>query len=120
MTATGANNIGGFAGLNLGTIDNSTSTGAVTGGANSIVGGFVGANAAFANFSPGLIPISSFPVGTVNNSTASGIATGGAGSTVGAQIATTSPGTLPFGARPELRRHDVRDLPHRRAGRIAD
>ena len=97
VTATGANNIlGGFAGLNLGTIDNSTSTGAVTGGDNSIVGGFVGANAAFANFSPGLISASSFPAGTVNNSTASGNATGGAGSTVGAQIAATNPGTLPI------------------------
>ena len=95
VTATRANNIlGGFAGLNLGTIDNSTSTGNVTGGANNIVGGFVGANATFVNFSPGIIPYSSFPGGTVNNSTATGNATGGSGSTTGAQIATTSPGTL--------------------------
>jgi subtilisin family serine protease len=84
---------GGFAALNLGAIDPSMSAGDVTSGPNSIVGGFVGANAAFNNFPPGQVP-GSFPVGTVSSDSAgTGFASGGPGSIVGAQVGQNFPTT---------------------------
>jgi hypothetical protein len=64
----------------------------VTAGANSIVGGLVGANAAFSNFPPGLLPESSFPAGTISfDSFATGSASGGPGSTVGSRVGQNNP-----------------------------
>jgi subtilisin family serine protease len=81
-------------GLNFGTIDPSSSAGNVTTGANGIVGGLVGANAAYVNFSGGLILGSSFPIGTISSdSLATGPASGGPGSTVGPQVGWTYPTT---------------------------
>jgi filamentous hemagglutinin family protein len=86
------NVMGGFVGLNLGLIDPSSSSGNVVGGQNSIVGGFVGANAAFGNLPAGLIPGSAFPTGTISSdSFGTGSASGGSGSTVGQQVAANRP-----------------------------
>jgi filamentous hemagglutinin family protein len=98
VTAPGANNImGGLVGMNAGWIDPSTSAGNVTGGPNSLVGGFVGANVTFTNFAAGLVPGSTFPVGTISpGSFGTGTATGGPGSTVSPQVASNNPsGSVP-------------------------
>ena len=79
VTSSGANStVGGLVGANEGTITDSTASGAVTSsGASSTVGGFVGANA-----------------GTITDSTASGAVTSsGANSTVGG-FAGASTGTI--------------------------
>jgi filamentous hemagglutinin family protein len=92
VTGTGTHDvIGGFVGANFGSIDSSSASGNATGGSNSAVGGFAGANARFINFSAGSIPGSSFPVGTITNSTATGAASGGPGSTVDPFIALNDP-----------------------------
>ena len=45
MTGTTESYLGGFVGVNLGTIEQSIATGSVTGiGARDVIGGFVGAN----------------------------------------------------------------------------
>jgi filamentous hemagglutinin family protein len=86
VNAPGANNvIGGFVGLNLGLIDPSFSTGNVSGGPNSIIGSFVGANATYGNFPDGLLPVSTFPTGTISpDSNGTGTVNGGTGPQVGA------------------------------------
>jgi len=94
VTGTGTRNIlGGLVGLNFGLIDPSTSSGNVTGGTDSLVGGFVGANAKYTNFPPGSIPgLTTFPVGTISpDSHGTGTATGGNGSTVSPQVASNYP-----------------------------
>src|SRR5262249_11999162 len=93
VAGTGAHNVaGGLAGLSLGTIDSSSASGSVSSGANSIVGGLVGANATFINFAPNLLPPSSFPVGTISpDSSATGAVSAGPGSTVGARVGITNP-----------------------------
>ena len=85
VSGSGSQNFaGGLVGLNFGTIGPSSSSGDTTSGPNSVVGGLVGANAAFApfnNLSNGVIP-GSFPIGTVSSeSLATGSASGGPGST---------------------------------------
>jgi filamentous hemagglutinin family protein len=82
VTGTGAHNVaGGLVGLNFGFIDPSHSTGDVTSGPDSIVGGFVGANAAIR------LPDGMQFVGTVSpDSYGTGTATGGPGSKVGPQV----------------------------------
>ena len=92
VVGTGSQNVaGGLVGLNLGLIDPSTSSGNVISGADSIVGGFVGANGAFTNFPTGLIS-GSFPTGTISDgSMGTGSATGGPGSTVGSQVGQSFP-----------------------------
>jgi hypothetical protein len=57
---------GGFVGANVGLIDGSTTTGQVSGGPNNIVGGFAGGNLNFSNVPQNLIQSSSFPVGQIN------------------------------------------------------
>ncbi|HEY6255739.1 MAG TPA: S8 family serine peptidase, partial [Xanthobacteraceae bacterium] len=93
VTGTGSQNYaGGAVGLNFGLIDPTTSSGNVSSGANSVVGGFAGGNGAFSNFSAGQLPNSTFPLGTISaDSTATGTASGGTGSTVGAQIGLNYP-----------------------------
>ena len=85
---------GGLVGLNFGTIGPSSSSGDTTSGPNSVVGGLVGANAAFAPFNNlpnGVIP-GSFPIGTVSSELlATGSASGGPGSTVGPQFGQNYP-----------------------------
>jgi hypothetical protein len=95
VTGTGAQNYaGGAAGLNFGTIGPTTSSGNVSSGANSVVGGLLGANGAFSNFSSGLVPAFTFPVGTVSaDSVATGAASGGSGSVVGPQVGLNYPTT---------------------------
>ena len=93
VTGSGVHNFaGGLVGLNFGNIDPSSSSGDVTSGANSVVGGLVGAEGAFEPF---VLPAGvtmptipgSFPVGTISaNSLATGKATGGPGSTVDQQV----------------------------------
>ena len=57
VTGTGNNDIiGGFVGANFGSIDSSTASGNATGATNSAVGGLAGANAQFVNFLSGLGP----------------------------------------------------------------
>jgi filamentous hemagglutinin family protein len=93
VTGTGAQNYaGGVAGLNFGTIGPTTSSGNVSSGANSVVGGLLGANGAFSNFSSGLVPAFTFPVGTIStDSVATGTASGGSGSVVGPQVGLNYP-----------------------------
>ena len=87
VSGSGAGNFaGGFAGVNFGNIDPSTSSGNVTSGANSIVGGFVGANAAL-RFPDGFQAIGVITGG----STGTGTATGGPGSIVGTQVGQNYP-----------------------------
>jgi filamentous hemagglutinin family protein len=70
VSFTGDGNVaGGFVGANVGLIDGSTSTGQVNGSPNNIVGGFAGGNLNFSNVPQDLIQSSSFPVGTITNST---------------------------------------------------
>ena len=92
VSGTGSQNfVGGVAGLNFGLIDPTTSSGNVSSGPNSVVGGLLGANVAFSNFSPGQLS-GTFPIGTVSSgSTATGSASGGAGSTVGSQVGENYP-----------------------------
>jgi filamentous hemagglutinin family protein len=87
VTGSGVHNIaGGLVGVNFGNIDPSHSTGNVQSGADSIVGGFVGANAAI-RFPDGFQVI-----GTISSdSSGSGTASGGAGSTVGPQVGQSFP-----------------------------
>ncbi|MEA2879413.1 MAG: hypothetical protein QOF14_4609 [Hyphomicrobiales bacterium] len=82
VAGSGANNIaGGLVGLNFGLVDPSSSSGNVSSGPNSIVGGLIGANGAL-RFPDGFTL-----VGTKTpDSTATGTASGGAGSTVGPQV----------------------------------
>jgi filamentous hemagglutinin family protein len=103
VTGNGSQNYaGGVAGLNFGLIDPTTSSGNVSSGANSIVGGLVGGNGAFSNFSAGQLLGSSFPIGTVSSdSIATGTASGGTGSTVGPQIGQNYP-TAGLPAYPSL------------------
>ncbi len=93
VTGTGSQNFaGGVAGLNFGLIDPTTSSGDVSSGADSVVGGLVGGNGAFSNFSVGQLQGSSFPVGTISSdSIATGSANGGTGSTVGPQVGENYP-----------------------------
>src|SRR5439155_375649 len=60
----GGNTIGGFVGFNVGVIDPSTSSGAVTTGPDSAAGSFAGMNGQFVNFKPGMVA-GTFPVGTI-------------------------------------------------------
>ena len=85
--------IGGFVGANFGSIDASAATGNATGATNSAVGAFAGANATFVNFPSESVSGSSFPVGTITNSIATGAANGGTGSTVDPFIALVDPTT---------------------------
>ncbi|TMJ03978.1 MAG: filamentous hemagglutinin N-terminal domain-containing protein [Alphaproteobacteria bacterium] len=87
VTGSGSHNIaGGLAGVNFGFIDPSRSSGDVSSGANSIVGGFVGANAAIQ------FPDGTKIVGTISpDSGGTGKASGGAGSTTGDQVGQTYP-----------------------------
>ncbi len=87
VTGSGAHNIaGGLVGVNFGFIDPSFSTGNVQSGADSIVGIFVGANAAI-RFPDGFQLI-----GTISSdSSGSGAASGGSGSTVGGQVGQSYP-----------------------------
>ena len=82
VTGTGGHNFaGGFAGVNFGLIDPSSSAGNVTSGPNSIVGGFVGANGALR------FPDGTQLIGTISpDSLGSGQASGGSGSMVGNQV----------------------------------
>ncbi len=95
VSGSGSQNfVGGAAGLNFGLIDPTTSSGNVSSGPNSVVGGLVGGNGAFSNFSAGQLQGSSFPVGTISSdSIATGSASGGTGSTVGPQIGENYPTT---------------------------
>ena len=100
VTGSGTQNFaGGLVALNFGNIDPSSSSGDVTSGANSVVGGLVGAEGAFEPF---VLPAGvtmpsipgSFPVGTISaDSLATGKATGGQGSTVGQQVGQYYPTT---------------------------
>ena len=87
VSGSGVHNIaGGLVGVNFGLIDPSTSTGDVSSGANSIVGGFVGANGALQ------FPDGTQRVGAVSSdSSGTGTASGGAGSTVGPQVGQSYP-----------------------------
>jgi hypothetical protein len=87
VTGSGSHNIaGGLVGVNFGFIDPSQSTGNVSSGDNSIVGIFVGANAAI-RFPDGFQLI-----GTISSdSSGSGSASGGPGSTVGGQVGQSYP-----------------------------
>ncbi len=93
VTGSGSHDAaGGFAGIDFGLIDPSTSSGNVSAGPNSSVGGFVGALAAFSNFSAGSLSGSSFPIGTVSSdSSGTGSASGGPGSMVGSQVGQSYP-----------------------------
>ncbi len=95
VTGSGSQNFaGGVAGLNFGLIDPTTSSGNVSSGPNSVVGGLVGGNGAFSNFSAGQLQGSSFPIGTISSdSLATGSASGGTGSTVGPQVGENYPTT---------------------------
>ena len=95
VSGPGPNNyVGGFVGVNFGWIDPSTATGNVTGGANSVVGGFAGANASVTGYSAGLIPGSTFPTGTIStDSSSTGLVNGAAGP----QNGTSNPTSLPAG-----------------------
>jgi filamentous hemagglutinin family protein len=82
VAGSGPNNIaGGLVGLNFGLVDPSSSSGNVSSGANSIVGGLIGANGAL-RFPDGFQLIGT----KTADSTASGNASGGPGSTVGPQV----------------------------------
>ncbi len=93
VSGSGSQNFaGGVAGLNFGLIDPTTSSGNVSSGPNSVVGGLVGGNGAFSNFLAGQLLGSSFPVGTISSdSLATGSASGGTGSTVGPQVGENYP-----------------------------
>jgi hypothetical protein len=68
--------VGGFGGLNMGTVTSATALGSATGGNSSFVGGFVGVN--FAVVDPNI----AFPTGTITQSFATAPATGGINSFV--------------------------------------
>ncbi len=107
VSGSGASNFaGGFAGVNFANIDPSTSSGNVSSGANSIVGGFVGANAAL-----------SFPNGfqtvgvLTGGSSGTGTANGGPGSVVGTQVGQDYPTTgLPDLPADSCQRQGVGDI----------
>jgi hypothetical protein len=72
VTVNGSGNlVGGFVGMNIGSIDPSTTVVTPQAGSNNIVGGFAGANFNFANatFNGVTLPDPTFPTGTISNST---------------------------------------------------
>ncbi len=116
VTGTGANNwIGGFVGANIGTIQNSTASGAASGGSDSNIGGFVGVNLGSIGPASANGPVSATGTGnvvggfvgtnfgTIDQTTATGpISAPGADNIVGgvaganAQFVNVPSGQLPF------------------------